>query len=104
MLHDEDHVTSTSEKLVRMANQIATFFHSKPREEGLTGVAEHINKFWEPRMRRQFFEMLDSGSSEFDELVVAASAKIRRPLTPEQADKNLGYTRPKEAEGAAPLK
>ncbi|MCG7507947.1 formate dehydrogenase subunit delta [Mesorhizobium retamae] len=104
MLHDEDHVTSTSEKLVRMANQIATFFHSKPREEGLTGVAEHINKFWEPRMRRQFFEMLDSGSSEFDELVVAASAKIRRPLTPEQADKNLGYTRPTEAEGAAPPK
>ncbi|TIS17176.1 MAG: formate dehydrogenase, partial [Mesorhizobium sp.] len=49
MSHDEDHIASTKEKLVRMANQIATFFHSKPREEGITGVAEHINKFWEPR-------------------------------------------------------
>ena len=34
-------------------------------------------------MRRQFFEMLDGGSTEFNELVVAASAKIRRPNAPE---------------------
>ncbi|RAZ91168.1 formate dehydrogenase [Mesorhizobium hawassense] len=93
MSHDEDHIASTKEKLVRMANQIATFFHSKPREEGIAGVAEHINKFWEPRMRRQFFEMLDAGTANFDELVIAASAKIKRPQTPEQADKNLGYAR-----------
>ncbi|RVC20881.1 formate dehydrogenase subunit delta, partial [Mesorhizobium sp. M7A.F.Ca.CA.004.04.2.1] len=51
MSHDEEHIMSTAEKLVRMANQIADFFHSKPREEGIAGVAEHINKFWEPRMR-----------------------------------------------------
>ena len=54
-----------SEKLVRMANQIATFFESKPHEEGVAGVAEHINKFWEPRMRRQFFEMVDAGGEGF---------------------------------------
>ncbi|MEZ2328293.1 formate dehydrogenase subunit delta [Mesorhizobium sp. RCC_202] len=93
MSHDEDHITSTREKLVRMANQIATFFHSKPREEGIAGVAEHINKFWEPRMRHQLFEMLDAGTENFDELLVAASAKIKRPPTPEQADKNLGYAK-----------
>jgi len=69
MSHDEEHIASTREKLVRMANQIATFFHSKPREEGIAGVAEHINKFWEPRMRRQFFEMLDAGTENFDELM-----------------------------------
>ncbi|PLP58419.1 formate dehydrogenase [Mesorhizobium loti] len=100
MSHDEDHVAGTSEKLVRMANQIATFFHSKPREEGVVGVAEHINKFWEPRMRRQLFEMLDGDPKNFDELVIAASARIRRPLTPDQADKNVGYIR--QAEGAVP--
>lgn len=84
MSHDEDHVASTSEKLVRMANQIATFFHSKPREEGVAGVAEHINKFWEPRMRRQLFEMLDSGHPGFDDFVLAASARIRRPKPEER--------------------
>lgn len=83
MSHDEGHIMSTSEKLVRMANQIAAFFHSKPREEGIAGVAEHINKFWEPRMRRQLFEMLDAGGEGFDELVVAASAEIKRPAAPE---------------------
>ncbi|RUW34688.1 MULTISPECIES: formate dehydrogenase subunit delta [unclassified Mesorhizobium] len=104
MSHDEDHIASTREKLVRMANQIATFFHSKPHEEGITGVAEHINKFWEPRMRRQLFEMLDGDPEDFDELVIAASARIKRPLTPEQADKSLGYAKPAEAGSTAPHK
>ena len=63
MSHDEDHILSTRERLVLMANQIATFFRSKPHEEGVAGVAEHINKFWEPRMRRQLFEMIDAGGS-----------------------------------------
>ena len=90
MSHDEEHIMSTSDKLVRMANQIADFFHSKPREEGIAGIAEHINKFWEPRMRRQLFEMLDGGTEDFNELVVAASARIRRPITPAEADVKLG--------------
>lgn len=68
-------------KIARMANQIATFFHSKPRDEGIAGVAEHINKFWEPRMRRQLFELVDAGDPELDELVMAAAAGIRRPAS-----------------------
>ena len=102
MSHDEDHITSTREKLVRMANQIAAFFHSKSREVGIAGVAEHINKFWEPRMRRQFFELLDSGEG-FDELVVAASARIKRPITPAEADLKLGL-KPFPADAAASQK
>jgi formate dehydrogenase subunit delta len=90
MSHDEDHIMSTAEKLVRMANQIATFFHSKPRAEGVEGVAEHINKFWEPRMRRQFFEMIDAGGKGFDELVLAAAPKIRRPNAPEEVGLGAG--------------
>ncbi|TGQ87080.1 formate dehydrogenase, partial [Mesorhizobium sp. M1C.F.Ca.ET.204.01.1.1] len=42
------------------------------------------------RMRRQFFEMLDSGGEGFDELVVVASARIKRPITPAEADIKLG--------------
>ncbi len=70
---------ATEAKMIREANQIATFFHSKHHAEGVAGVAEHINKFWEPRMRRQFFEMIDAGGEGFDELVIEASATIRRP-------------------------
>ncbi len=67
------------DKLVYQANQIAKFFHSKPHDEGVAGVAEHINRFWEPRMRRQFFEMIEAGHAGFDTLVVEAAAQVRPP-------------------------
>lgn len=67
------------DKLVYMANQIARFFASKPHAEGIEGIAEHLNSFWEPRMRSQFFALLDGGNAGFHPLVVEAAAKIRRP-------------------------
>ena len=67
------------DKLIYMANQIAKFFHSQPKGEAAEGVAEHINKFWEPRMRAQLFEMTDASQEGFDPLVVQALGEIRRP-------------------------
>lgn len=66
-------------KIVRMANQIGTFFASKPHDEGVAGVAEHINKFWEPRMRRHLFEVIDHGGHGLRPLVMEAAPQIRRP-------------------------
>ena len=74
----------TQSKLVYMANQIATFFKTQPESEAAQGVATHINKFWEPRMRRHFFEMVDAGGSEFLPLVLDAAPKIKRPAPPEK--------------------
>lgn len=68
------------DKIVRMANQIATFFHSQPQAERAAGVANHINKFWEPRMRRQFFEHLEGGAA-FDPLVKEAASLVNKPET-----------------------
>jgi formate dehydrogenase subunit delta len=68
------------DKLIYQVNQIATFFRSKPHAEGVAGVAEHINKFWEPRMRRQFFEMVETGVKGFDPLVLEAVPGVRRPV------------------------
>lgn len=70
-------------KIVRMANQIATFFESQPKEDGPAGVANHINKFWEPRMRRQFFEIVDAGGEGLRPLVLDAAKLINRPKAPE---------------------
>jgi len=75
-------------KLIRMANQIGTFFESKPHDLGVAGVAEHINKFWEPRMRGHFFEVVDTGGEGLKPIVLEAAASIRRPgqaVTPEQS-------------------
>ncbi|CAN5325955.1 formate dehydrogenase subunit delta [soil metagenome] len=70
------------EKMVHMANQIALFFKSKPHDEGVIGVAEHINKFWEPRMRAQLFAHLEAGGAGLSQLVRDAAPKIRPVPTP----------------------
>ncbi len=67
------------EKLTYMANQIAGFFRSRPHDEAVAGVAEHISKFWEPRMRAQLFAMLEEDGAGFDPLVRAAAPAIRKP-------------------------
>ena len=53
-----------------------------PRERA--GVARHINDFWEPRMRRQFFEIVDAGGAGLKPLVMDAVARIRRPAPAER--------------------
>ncbi|MBW8285179.1 MAG: formate dehydrogenase subunit delta [Rhizobium sp.] len=70
----------TTEKLVRMANQIATFFLSQPEAVRIEGVANHINKFWEPRMRRELFQHIDKGGEGLLPLVMDASKVIKRPV------------------------
>ena len=74
MSHDTPHA-----KLIYMANQIAKFMESKPHAEGIEGLASHINDFWEPRMRRHLFEVLDAGGAGLRPLVAEASAAIKRP-------------------------
>ncbi|WP_404420574.1 formate dehydrogenase subunit delta [Thalassospira australica] len=70
------------DKLVYMANQIATFFKSKPHAEGVAGVAGHISDFWEPRMRKQLFDMIKSGHDGFHPLVIEAAPMIRKVKEP----------------------
>ena len=67
-------------KLIYMANQIAKFMESKPHDEGLAGLASHINDFWEPRMRRHLFDVLDAGGSGLRPLVIEAAGEISRPV------------------------
>jgi len=68
-------------KLIYMANQISKFMESKPHAEGLEGLSSHINDFWEPRMRKHLFEVLDTGGAGLRPLVIEASGAIRRPVT-----------------------
>lgn len=69
----------SAEKITRMANDIAKFMESKPHDEGLALLAAHINDFWDPRMRRQLFELLDTGGAGLRPLVTQAAGAIRRP-------------------------
>lgn len=59
------------EQLVTMANQIGQFYESLPdRDEGKTSIADHIRRFWDPRMRRAMLaHMADHGGQGLDPLV-----------------------------------
>lgn len=51
--------------LIHMANRIGEFFDAMPdRAEALDGVATHLRKFWDPRMRRELIEAIDAGQAE----------------------------------------
>ncbi len=73
--------TSPHAKLVYMANQIAKFMESKPHAEGVALLASHINDFWEPRMRRHLFSVIDEGGAGLRPLVLEAADRIKRPVS-----------------------
>ena len=64
------------ETMVHRANQIALFFSSYPREEAVAGVADHLRKFWEPRMRRQLAQYVADDGAGLHDLVRAAVGTI----------------------------
>ena len=43
----------TTQRLVHMANQVASFFASYPEAEAIDGTANHLKAYWDPRMRRE---------------------------------------------------
>ena len=50
---------TTGEKLVYMANQIGDFFKSYPHDQAVKGIKEHIEKFWDPRMLNQIYQIIE---------------------------------------------
>ena len=67
-------------KLIKMANQIGAFFDAMPnREQAVMDVAAHIQKFWDPRMRRQIVAHLAAGGAGLDPMVLAA-VKVLPPV------------------------
>jgi len=68
------------EKLIRMANQIATFFESQ-RDGGPVAIAAHINDFWEPRMRAQLLAHAGKEGAGLRPAVMDALPLVRAPET-----------------------
>jgi formate dehydrogenase subunit delta len=70
--------------LTEMANQIGQFFAAYPdHQQSQREIAEHLKKFWEPRMRRALLAHLDaSNGAGLDALVHDAVVAHRRMLEP----------------------
>ncbi len=66
------------DKMVRMANQIATFFRSQPGDTA-ESVAAHLGDFWEPRMRQQLLDHIASGGAGLAPEVLEAARLMPAP-------------------------
>ena len=65
------------DRLVQMANDIGHFFAAEPqRADAIAGIAGHIQRFWDPRMRRQIVAHLRSGGEGLEALPRAAVASL----------------------------
>jgi len=61
------------EHLVAMANQIGAFFDSQgTREEAVAGIADHLKRFWEPRMLLAIGAHVDAGAAGLRDSVADA--------------------------------
>jgi formate dehydrogenase subunit delta len=69
------------DKLVYMANQIGKFFASQGREQAVAGTADHIKKFWDPRMRAEIFAHLEAGGAGLDPVVHTALESLMAAKT-----------------------
>jgi len=70
-----------SDNLVRMANRIGDFFEAMPdRDEALEGIATHLKKFWDPRMRTHFLSVVDAGGTDLKDIVRVAVERHRALL------------------------
>ncbi|MBN8873151.1 MAG: formate dehydrogenase subunit delta [Rhodospirillales bacterium] len=65
------------EKLAYMANQIGRFFATQARGDAVDGIADHLAKFWDPRMRRTLLAHLDDPAIALDPPVRAAAQRLR---------------------------
>ena len=61
-----------AESLVKMANQIAQFFESQSGPEAASDTAEHLRKFWDPRMREAIVSYARGGGAGLRESAAAA--------------------------------
>ena len=53
------------DRLIYMANQIGKFFQSQAQDRAVPGIAEHIRKFWDPRMRKAIIAHLEQAAPDW---------------------------------------
>jgi len=66
------------DKLAYMANHIGKFFSHEPHEKAVASITDHLQKYWDPRMRRTIIAEYDSVKGRLDPLVQEAVEKLPR--------------------------
>jgi formate dehydrogenase subunit delta len=62
-----------------MANQIGKFFVTEDKATAVANIADHLVKFWDPRMRTEIIAHLAAGGEGLDPEVRDAVATLKAP-------------------------
>lgn len=80
------------EHLICLANRIGAFFESMPdHAQAIEGIADHIQKFWPPRMRVAMLDFLKDqpdgrrGEAALKPIVLQAFTDNRERLAPRKS-------------------
>ena len=66
------------DKLVYMANQVGKFFAHQGEALAVPAIADHLQMFWDPRMRAGILAHLADGGAGLDPLVRAAVERLQQ--------------------------
>jgi len=70
-----------SNKLVRMANQIAdNFDYGSSQDPAVEGVLDHLTRFWTPDMKQSIVEQSRRGDIGLNEIAAAAVRALAEKL------------------------
>lgn len=72
----------SNERLVTMANQIGRFFVPQRRGDPAAAIADHLRKFWDPRMRAAIVAYLEAGGEGLDGPVRDAVRRLEEKSRP----------------------
>jgi formate dehydrogenase subunit delta len=78
------------DKLVYMANQIGRFFAHQSEDKAVAGIADHLRRFWDPRMRKAILDHVDAGGEGLQPLVLRAVLSLK----PANATAEPGVSQP----------
>ena len=74
----------SNENLIKMANDISAFFASDPEHDSaVSGMVDHLTKFWEPRMRKAIIAHLNEGGEGLSELARDAVKQLNDNVSAE---------------------
>jgi formate dehydrogenase subunit delta len=62
---------------IRMINNIAAHFGYLRAEQAATAVAEHIKRFWDPRMKQRLLILVASDTTDLDPVALTAASLLR---------------------------
>ena len=65
--------------VLRLAGDIAAQFRHLPDEQAAAKVADHIGRFWDPRMREHLRELVAADEQGCDPVVARAATLLAKP-------------------------